>query len=77
MTDAEIASMVEEQGALLVTRNYKDFKQLSGVIRVSGKTELFEQVRVTLNSLEAARLNPGIWERMKHIPASGLNTGTF
>jgi RHS repeat-associated protein len=74
--DAALRSLVEETDGILITRNYKDFKGLNGVIRVGGQS-LSEQFRLTLNSLNAAEINPEIWTRMNQIPASGLNKGTL
>lgn len=58
-----------------MTQNYSDFRGLKGVVRVSGKTLIQDQLITTINSLEAARINPEIFARMNQIPASGLNLG--
>ena len=81
MADDAIRVMVEAEKGILVTRNYKDYKGMSQVVRVSGSTRLTEQLRVTINSLEAAKVNPEVWLRMeqligsRQIPASGINLG--
>jgi hypothetical protein len=74
--DPQIVRSLEHTGVVLVTRNYDDFKGVSGVIRASDRQgNLKEEVRLVMNSLEVARINPEVWVRMKQIPASGLNTG--
>ena len=76
ISDIAIRKTVEQAGGILVTRNYKHFKQMRGVVRVGDKdVSLLQQIITTRNSLEAARLNPEIFLRMNHIPASGLNIG--
>ena len=72
--DPVIRKQLEDSGARFVTQNYKDFKGLDGVIRVSGSPRpIEEQLRMTMNSLEIARVNPEVFARMKQIPASGIN----
>ena len=75
MKDDAIRPIIESENAIFITQNYKDFKGLSRVIRVGKNVTIDKQTITTLNSLEAATINPEIWLRMKQIPASGLNLG--
>jgi hypothetical protein len=74
-TDAAIQRGLASTGARFVTRNYGHFRGLEGVIRVSGKTPIENQLITTVNSLEISRVNPEVFLRMKQIPASGINKG--
>ncbi|QDU95670.1 polymorphic toxin-type HINT domain-containing protein [Lignipirellula cremea] len=74
-SDSAIRTALERSGARFITQNYKDFKGLEGVIRVSGKSRLSDQLTTTMNSLEIARHNPEVFLRMRQIPASGVNLG--
>jgi hypothetical protein len=73
--DSAIRQALNTTGARFVTKNFKDFKGLEGVIRVSDKVPLIQQLNTTLNSLEAARINPELFLRMRQVPASGINLG--
>ena len=73
--DTLIIKALESTGARFVTQNYSDFRRIPGVIRVSGSGSIVQHQITTLNSLEASRVNPEVFSRMNHIPASGMNLG--
>lgn len=76
--DPEVRALVESQNGILVTRNYKDFKAMQGVVRVSGTNPLPEQTATTIRSLAQVREDPRLWATSDgQAPASGFNKGHF
>ncbi|MCX7746261.1 MAG: right-handed parallel beta-helix repeat-containing protein [Clostridia bacterium] len=73
--DPEVRAMVEADDAILITRNYKDFKGMNKVIRCSDKSGLESEVNTVLDSLDTVSKNSNIWDKMKQVPASGINKG--
>jgi hypothetical protein len=76
--DPEIRKAVEEAKGILVTRNYKDFKGMSQVVRVGDGVKPAEQLEIVKSTLETIQKHPDIWDKLgKQLPASGLNKGHF
>ena len=75
--DPAIIEMIKAKPGILVTRNFRDFKSIDMVVRTSEGVDKARQQILVINALNAIKINPEIWIRMRHVPASGLNSGSI